>query len=192
MAVRNDAYIDYWLRRWVPYPHGIVAQLSSGHCGWGVPLTAMLSTIQTQGLEHTFLPRSVIADQIGGQLALLFGTPPSDLGRHKQILLERVKARIAERFQEAQLAPSDIAADIGISKRYLHTLFAVVATTFGRVLLETRLTHAERLLRDQRYDSYLIASLAWDCGFADASHFTRQFGARFGCTPLAYRKSVLQ
>ena len=59
-------------------------------------------------------------------------------------------------------------------QRYLRELATAVAT---RSLIDSRLS---------------LADVALSCGFADQSHFSREFRRHFGCTPRAYRDRYLQ
>jgi AraC-like DNA-binding protein len=54
-------------------------------------------------------------------------------------------------------------------------------------LREERLRRAWRLLSDPQSPDRKIATIAYDCGFNDLSHFNRAFRRRFGETPTAAR-----
>lgn len=59
--------------------------------------------------------------------------------------------------------------------------------TPGDWLLEQRLNHSYRLLRDCRKS---ISETAFESGFENASHFSRSFKNRFGTTPSSFKKSL--
>jgi AraC-like DNA-binding protein len=50
---------------------------------------------------------------------------------------------------------------------------------------ELRLRHADWLVRNTRRP---LTDIAVECGFADASHFSRCYRAQFGCPPSAERQ----
>jgi AraC-like DNA-binding protein len=83
------------------------------------------------------------------------------------------------------------ALTLGISKRYLHSLFAASGTTFCKELMSLRLERAARQLRDPQFANVSVSEIAWRCGFADSSHFARRFCQRYGTPPREYRRSVL-
>ncbi|WP_148669155.1 helix-turn-helix domain-containing protein [Burkholderia pyrrocinia] len=64
-----------------------------------------------------------------------------------------------------------------------------VGTTPHRWLMSQRLAAAMALMRDARNS---IAEIAGTCGFADQSHFTRVFSARFGMPPGQWRRVCLE
>jgi AraC-like DNA-binding protein len=78
----------------------------------------------------------------------------------------------------------------GISKRYLHFLFACMGTTFGEQLLRVRLDRARLLLSDERFGGIPIGEIAARCGFSEPSHFARCYRQYFGSAPRAYRSGL--
>jgi AraC-like DNA-binding protein len=54
----------------------------------------------------------------------------------------------------------------------------------SRFVVEARLERASALLVTSRMR---LSAIAHEVGYADHSHFCRQFGRRFGITPSAYR-----
>lgn len=96
--------------------------------------------------------------------------------------LRRIKAVIRRRLAEPDLSPALVAAECGLSVRYLHRLFAGAGTTLGRWVVEQRLTGADGALRDPRNRASL-ATVAHSHGFSDQSQFCRHYKRRFGRTP---------
>jgi len=120
-------------------------------------------------------------------LALAVARESASPSTHKRALLRRVTETIRERCHEPDLDPAKVAAALGLSRRYVHLLFASAGSTFSQELYECRLRRAQRLLGDKRFDGLGIAEIAWNCGFSEPSHFTRRFRERFGAAPSAYR-----
>lgn len=184
---------EAWLKRWIPHPHDAAAKSVSGHGGWGRPLAALLTTIETEGICDQVLPRAVIADQLGALVAMMFGkiagAGPRTL--HTASLLGRAKAVMRDNYGDETLSPGTLAAELGISKRYVHTLFARAGTTFGDSLAEIRLTQAAAMLANKRYAAYRVCDIAWACGFSDPAYFARRFRQRFGSAPRALRGTAL-
>jgi AraC-like DNA-binding protein len=98
-----------------------------------------------------------------------------------------VTSAIRRRLQEPGLAVADIAADVGISERYVHKLLARAGHSFTDYVIEARLDGAARDLKDPALAATAIGTIAFDWGFSDLSHFARRFKQRFGCRPSDWR-----
>jgi len=68
-------------------------------------------------------------------------------------------------------------------KRDFHKIYNIAP---GEWLLEQRLNHALRLLRDQ---DRTVSEVTFESGFENVSHFSRSFKNRFGYTPSALIKN---
>jgi AraC-like DNA-binding protein len=132
----------------------------------------------------------VVAEQIGSLLGLAAAHDNPSPTTHKRALLRRVTETIRERCHEPDLDPASVAAALGLSRRYIHLLFASTGTTFSRQLYACRLDKAQRLLCDKRFEGLGIAEIAWSCGFSEPSHFTHRFRERFGSAPRTYRLNM--
>jgi AraC family transcriptional regulator, positive regulator of tynA and feaB len=185
LEIRRD-----WLGCWLPAPEEAAARLIDGRSGWGATLASALSNVTPATVGASGLPPTVVAEQIVSLLALAAAHDDAPPSTHKRALLRRVTETIRERCHESDLDPAKVAAAVGLSRRYVHMLFASAGTTFSRELYDFRLRRAERLLCDKRFDGLGIAEIAWNCGFSEPSHFTRRFRDRFGSTPSTYRLNI--
>jgi AraC family transcriptional activator of tynA and feaB len=116
----------------------------------------------------------------------------SDLSRHlssNDKLFARLCVIIKRYFSDPDIRPAEVAAEAGISVRYLQKLFALRGTTFGNFLRELRLEHAAQLLRQQSSikTGLPLSEVARVCGYRDYAHFARNFRTRFGVAPGAAR-----
>jgi AraC-like DNA-binding protein len=179
-----------WLGGWLPAPEDAAARLIDGRSGWGATLASALSNVTPVTVGSSGLPPTVVAEQLVSLLALAAGHDDPSQTTHKRALLRRVTETIRERCHESDLDPAAVAAALGLSRRYVHLLFASAGTTFGQELYACRLHKAQRLLRDKRFDGLGIAEIAWNCGFSEPSHFTRRFRERFGSPPSVYRLNI--
>jgi AraC family transcriptional activator of tynA and feaB len=179
-----------WLKGWLPAPEDAAARLIDGRSGWGATLASALSNVTPVTVGASGLPPTVVAEQIVSLLALAAAHYDSSPTTHKRALLRRVAETIRERCHEPELDPATVAAALGLSRRYIHLLFASAGTTFSQELYACRLHRAQRLLCDKRFEGLGIAEIAWSCGFSEPSHFTRRFRERFGSPPSAYRLNV--
>lgn len=83
---------------------------------------------------------------------------------------------------------AEVAAKCGIHPSYLAELFRERhATSVGEWVRTRRLEFARDALRNS---STPISMIAFQAGFADHSHLTRLFRARFGMSPAEYRCSL--
>lgn len=177
-----------WLQAWLPEPERLLAQPLTSHSPWGATLASALYNLNPAQLGELALPAGVVADQLAALLALAQGGASAPTTSHQKAILHRLQQSLRERFHDPELDPASLAAEHGLSKRYLHMLFATAGTSFGATVLELRLDHARRLLEDRRQQRLSIAEIAWRCGFTDPSHFARRFRQRFGHAPVAWRQ----
>lgn len=101
-------------------------------------------------------------------------------------LFHLIDGHLKTNIANVRSAPT-LAAEFGISERTFHRIFADRATTFERHVLHLRVELFKNLLWQASLASIPIASLAHQCGFADAAHATRTFKDRFGATPRDFR-----
>jgi len=88
-----------------------------------------------------------------------------------------------QRYREA-LTLAGCAAAIGCHPAHLSRTFKrETGIDFHRYLHRVRINHAKRLLRHPQMN---ITRVAYEVGYADASHFCRVFRQLEGCTPGAY------
>jgi AraC-like DNA-binding protein len=174
-----------WLEWCLPDPYRLIGQPISA-AKWGLPLASYL-TAMADHLREAPISRSAIADQLGALIGLAIGNRSMTSTRHKGKLAHRAMRLIEERFGDAELAPDDIATDLGVSKRYLHALLAEAGTTFLAVLGRARLQRSTELLMDSRYQHEQISEIAWRCGYMDPSYFSRVFRRRYGLGPREWR-----
>jgi AraC-like DNA-binding protein len=104
--------------------------------------------------------------------------------------LHAIKSNIAANLEDGSLTVAGIAARHGVSSRYLHKLFESEGTTFTQFILRERLDRAYRMLRDPRFVTRSISSIAYDVGFGDLSYFNRTFRRYYGATPSDIRSGI--
>ncbi|QIL44445.1 helix-turn-helix transcriptional regulator [Acidovorax sp. HDW3] len=97
----------------------------------------------------------------------------------------------ALRFMEQQAHRHDldaaaIACGAGCSRTRLYEAFAAQGQTVMGVLRDIRLQHAQGLLAQTQ--KLNVGALAWRCGFADASGFSKLFRTRFGLSPTEWHQ----
>jgi AraC-like DNA-binding protein len=180
-----------WLRNWIPSPESLAGRPLRAVSGWSATLSAALANFDTDTYEELALPEGVVAEQIAALLALAAG-PEAHVTRGSEKLLNRIRRTIRDRCHEAGLTPAAIAEQHGISKRYLHYLFAHTDSTFGDELMRMRLDCAHRLLSDHRFAGLTVSEVAARSGFLEPSHFARRFRKAYGAGPTEFRATGLR
>jgi len=125
-------------------------------------------------------------------LALSIG-PSGDMAETMRARgLRAARLKLAKSFLIANSRRSDIsvamlASKLNVTPRYVQRLFEVDGTTFSAFLSGVRLANAHRMLCDPAHGQLAIASIAYDVGFGDLSHFNRSFRRQYGLTPREVR-----
>jgi AraC family transcriptional activator of tynA and feaB len=164
-----------------------------GFCGRiGTLATRLLSQLIKDAIEDEASLSGPALSHMQMAVYDLFGAliAPSDpFPRHNtDKLFARICGIIRDRFADPDLGPSEVAAEVGVSLRYLQKLFTARGLTCNRYIQSVRLDHAARLL--QRWTTLgrggPLSEIAYACGFNDYSYFVRKFRRRFGYPPSAH------
>ena len=104
----------------------------------------------------------------------------TDADQRVSVVIRAIEADLARTWTVSQMA-----ALAGVSDAQLRRLFArAMSASPLQVLCNLRLQAAARLLEDP---SIRVKEIQARVGFADASHFSRDFRCRFGVSPIEYR-----
>ena len=107
--------------------------------------------------------------------------------------LQAVKAAIETRVGgPAEFSVEDIAADVGVSARYVRKLLEAEGASFSRFVAERRLVRAYALLTDPKHARMSVSAIAYEVGFGDLSYFNRSFRRAYDCTPSDLRSERRQ
>jgi AraC-like DNA-binding protein len=129
---------------------------------------------------------SVVAAALAANAGV--GLEPAD---HRAVHLQRARGHIREHATDAELTPAQIARAIGVSERYLYTLFRTEGTSPARAIMDERLARAHAALQRPPAVHRTMESLALSLGFKHAAHFTRAFKERYGLPPSQHRDQAL-
>lgn len=158
----------------------------------GISVTEAMIGIE----KELLLPRTAIGTAISSKLLLIIIALlrvrmllrlDDGLGEARASEFRRFRA-IVERVFRQQRSIRAIAAELGITPDKLHT---VTSQAVGKSPLD--IIHERVILECKReliYTDKRIAEIGFDCGFADAAHFSRFFSARVGVSPRAFRQSA--
>ena len=98
--------------------------------------------------------------------------------------LSAIADRLNDQFLE-NISTSELAHEAGVHPVHLASVFRrFYGQTIGEYVRQLRIAHASRLLSGRRS----FAEIAYECGFADQSHFNRLFKRHTGMTPGAFRR----
>jgi len=106
--------------------------------------------------------------------------------------LKRIKSYSLARLQTPKLSPAKVAAEMGISIRYLHALFRDEGTTFSNWLWAQRLDACRAKICSAEAAQQSIGALALEFGFSNFSHFSRRFRQAYGISARDLRLQMLQ
>lgn len=106
--------------------------------------------------------------------------------------LRRVCRTVDSRLDDPDLRIEQIAAQEGLSTRYLQKLFKNSGTTFSEYLKSRRIQHCCVDLANPALAQFSIAQLCYRWGFNDAANFSRTFSQFIGMSPKSYRAAPPQ
>lgn len=110
---------------------------------------------------------------------------PKDL--QGTLIVQRAMAYIEGHLGDPNLDPPTLAAAVGVSLRYLQQLFRQHDRNVADWIWRRRLEVAAQRLMDPGHAHLTIGALAYGCGFATQSHFSRRFRDHYGLSPSEYR-----
>jgi AraC family transcriptional regulator, positive regulator of tynA and feaB len=103
---------------------------------------------------------------------------------------ERIKEFVRRNLRDPRLNSSFIAKGVGLSLRRLHELFASEPETLMRWTRAERLKRISDELADPALVERPIATIAYDWGFREPSHFSRSFRVEYGVSPRIVRDRI--
>lgn len=133
-----------------------------------------------------------LAGEIAELAVIAASEPEPDAGsgaNADQGLFQQVQEFVEDNLTDPRLGATRIAGELFVSTRTLHRAFARHDLTLANWIKERRLQACRRALRSPSWHDTPINQVAAHYGFANASFFSREFAARFGTTPRAYRQA---
>ena len=106
----------------------------------------------------------------------------------RSTLAYRGRVFIEANLRNHSLTPADVAEHLGISKRYLSSIFASDGQSVERHIWQRRLARCARDLKDPGQANRAIGDIAFGWGFNNLAHFSQSFKTTFGMTPREFRK----
>jgi len=101
--------------------------------------------------------------------------------------LERIRSVVRQNLSDSNLDVAAVAGEVGLSVRQVHAVFSRTGTTLMRWIWDQRLHKIAAELQNPLLASRPVSIIAFEWGFNEAAHFSRQFKARFGMSPTSFR-----
>lgn len=111
----------------------------------------------------------------------------SALGANEQTI-QRIHEVILRNIADPDLDCRRIADEAGLSLRQLHAIFSATGSTVMRHVWKRRLARIAADLENRNLSYKQVSTIAFEWGFSEAAHFSRQFTAHFGMPPKKYRE----
>lgn len=111
---------------------------------------------------------------------------------HGTVVVQRAKAFVEANLGNPTLDPPQLAAAVGVSLRRLQELFHERGQHISDWIWLRRLEAAAKRLSDPGCAHLPLGHVAYGCGFASQSHFSRRFKDRFGMSPREYRNAAFE
>jgi AraC-like DNA-binding protein len=103
-------------------------------------------------------------------------------------LIDRAVMYMRLNFSRPGLSAEDIARELGVSVRHLFQQWSTQPRSLAETLLDIRLSAGCSMLAAR--PQMPVSAIAYHCGFADASHFSRRFRLAYGVSPTQHRHEL--
>ena len=173
-----------WLRTQIVSPEDWRGLVLNQETATGAAFTATLLALEVQCREIPDIFSPDFLSPITGAIRLALGRAGGPRSHHARATYSRLKTYLERIAAEETFSVARMAAENGISQRYLHAIFAQFGTTILTELQRIRLDNARRTILTQNRPAMLtVTDVAFRSGFANSSHFARRFRERFGIAP---------
>jgi AraC-like DNA-binding protein len=102
--------------------------------------------------------------------------------------LKRICQKIETLLHDPDLSLAKVAAEHGVSPRYVQKLFTQNDQTFSAYLKLRRLSRCHTELISPIFGQLSISEIGFRWGFNDAAHFSRSFRDQYGLSPREHRQ----
>lgn len=176
-----------WVAQWLGTPEACGPRVAWHDQGWGRSLGALLVQLARDPDSAAAMPATLFEQHLGALMSAAFEPPPMEegasIGLHGR-LLTLMRAQL----DQPGLRAEALAQEVGVSLRTLHRAFSAAGGTFAGTLRCLRIERAQALLTQPRLAHLGVGEIGRRCGFADASHFVREFQRNVGATPAVWRR----
>lgn len=134
---------------------------------------------------------SSLADLLATSMVTEIDVAPEQ-GGAARMALDRIKDFLRENLADPELDCPAVAAYMGISVRHVHSIFGQTGKSLMRWVWEERLRRIAREISLPSMAGKPVSAIAFEWGFREAAHFSRQFKARYSLSPTEYRRACLR
>ncbi|MEJ8573556.1 helix-turn-helix domain-containing protein [Microbaculum marinum] len=186
LEIPHDAFAQRFPREQIP----VAATINSTQ-GLGRIATEFCAMLATEGAKLGETDRAHLGGQLMDMLAYTLQSSGGEAamaeGTIQQARLRSVQQWIELHIGEPDLSLDRIAAENGISLRYLHLLFRQCEMSASEWIWNRRL----QLCYDEiaRGGARSITSIAFDHGFNSSAHFSTMFRRKYGMSPREVARS---
>lgn len=112
--------------------------------------------------------------------------PPTPDSEKQQKMTEQLKRIIAEKINDPNLSPDQLASALGVSRTKLYRdIKGIDGQSLSDYVRNVRLEKATELLLTTNLN---VQEIMNEVGFVNSSHFTKIFKLKYGMTPTDYKK----
>ena len=181
------------VRRCIPEPMALVGRSLELPTPLNDILVGIMSTCVAWSRPEQFSPPS--SRVVRAFLHILALSPRAQARERRakhnaELRRAQIKNFIQQNYAQPGLLIEDVAANLGITSRYVQKALAPDGLTPSEYLRVCRLSAARRVLSSLEFADRSITEIAFECGFASSSHFSTAFRKRFGSSPRSYRQAT--
>jgi len=171
---------------------------AGSHRTHGVGMASLLCDLMQNlsSREATPFRSGALIDAVGGLVSAMLedslGADRPERGRIGRTRMDQISRHLRRHFANPALSATAVATSVGVSRRYLHKLYAQEGRSFHDELVELRVEACTRAFLDLGQAGKTIAQIAYGAGYADISQFNRHFRRLKGVTPSAMRRAALR
>ncbi|MEE4210414.1 MAG: helix-turn-helix domain-containing protein [Parvularcula sp.] len=145
---------------------------------------SQLDNLDTESLQQA---QACVLDLTANALASSKGKRSEIVSESQELTIRRILHHIENSLGDPSLTCERVAAENGISERYLRKLFQNKGHSVSEWIWMRRLECAKADLVNPRFSHRSVSSIAYEWGFKDTAHFSRAFRNRFDQSPRAIR-----
>jgi AraC-like DNA-binding protein len=135
-----------------------------------------------------------LADALGGLASAMledcWAVERDDGLAQRQLRLDQIGQHLRRHYADPALSPGGVAEALGLSRRYVHKIYAQAGLSFRQELIALRIDACLKAFQDGGQNGKTIADIAFAAGYTDISQFNRHFRKLKGATPSTVRSAL--